>query len=433
MENLARPLAHRGARPTSIRLLRGIGGVLLIVLGLLLLAALALPVGLLPIASAAPAPVWVLLGLADIALLIAAFRLAPRRWMAWAISLAVWALVAALAVGASQRFATTPPILGADGHPLPGSVASLEQVELNGSQQWITVRGRDTDRPVLLFLAGGPGGSQLAATRIVLSELERHFVVVNWDQPGAGKSYHAVPFDQLTPERAIADGLALTRQLRERFGQRQIYLVGESWGTALGVWMAQREPQHFAAVVSVAQMVDFAQTDIDCYNLALQIARERGDAKTAASLEAQGPPPYTGNVIDKEAPYLMYLTSAMDRNPAIHNPGYNTLGEIGGPEYGLYDKVSYVRGVLDSYNAMWPQLWGADLRTQATRLEVPIYILEGRHDINASPYLAEDYINRLDAPHKELIWFEHSGHNPWRNETVRFVEVMVGRVLGQAE
>jgi hypothetical protein len=45
-----------------------------------------------------------------------------------------------------------PPILGADGNPLPGSIAVMEKVELNGSQQWITIRGKNVDNPVLLFL-----------------------------------------------------------------------------------------------------------------------------------------------------------------------------------------------------------------------------------------------------------------------------------------
>jgi pimeloyl-ACP methyl ester carboxylesterase len=63
------------------------------------------------------------------------------------------------------------------------------------------------------------------------------------------------------------------------------------------------------------------------------------------------------------------------------------------------------------------------------RLEVPFYFLIGRHDVNASPALTEEYYQKLPAPHKELIWFEHSGHTPWTSEPDRFVDVMVNRVL----
>ena len=61
----------------------------------------------------------------------------------------------------------------------------------NGRKQWISLRGWDKNSPVLLLLAGGPGGTQMAAVRHELEELEKHFVVVNWDQPGSGKSYYA--------------------------------------------------------------------------------------------------------------------------------------------------------------------------------------------------------------------------------------------------
>jgi pimeloyl-ACP methyl ester carboxylesterase len=118
----------------------------------------------------------------------------------------------------------------------------------------------------------------------------------------------------------------------------------------------------------------------------------------------------------------------MNQNPQIHSD-YDTIGDIAAVEYGLYDKVNYVRGLLNTMDAIWPQLWEVDLRRQATRLEVPVYFLEGRHDINAPPHLAEDYLQVLEAPQKSLIWFEHSGHSPWVEESQKVVDVMVNQVL----
>ncbi len=65
------------------------------------------------------------------------------------------------------------------------------------------------------------------------------------------------------------------------------------------------------------------------------------------------------------------------------------------------------------------------MREGYTKLEVPVYFFIGRHDINAPVSLAEDYYNRLEAPNKELVWFEHSGHSAWINETDKFVEETV--------
>ena len=66
-------------------------------------------------------------------------------------------LFAGLVLG-SQWTAHTPPILGEDGKLLPGSIATMEKVRLGGVDQWLILRGQDVDKPVLLFLSGGPGG-----------------------------------------------------------------------------------------------------------------------------------------------------------------------------------------------------------------------------------------------------------------------------------
>jgi len=53
-------------------------------------------------------------------------------------------VLVALLVGfvlVSQWTAHTPAITGADGQPLPGSIASLEKVKLGGVDQWLIIRG----------------------------------------------------------------------------------------------------------------------------------------------------------------------------------------------------------------------------------------------------------------------------------------------------
>jgi len=100
----------------------------------------------------------------------------------------------------SQRNAYTPRIVDENGNTPKNSIAELTELELNGRKQWISLRGWDKNSPVLLFLAGGPGGTQMAAVRHELEELEKHFVVVNWDQPGSGKSYYAERTKNITAQ-----------------------------------------------------------------------------------------------------------------------------------------------------------------------------------------------------------------------------------------
>ena len=111
----------------------------------------------------------------------------------------------------------------------------------------------------------------------------------------------------------------------------------------------------------------------------------------------------------------------MARNPQITNGGYNTFRDMFASEYGMLDSVNFMLGVMNTFNVVYPTLYKIDLREDYSKLEVPVYFFIGRHDVNAPTKLAEDYYNILNAPEKELVWFEHSGHGPWLNETEKFV------------
>lgn len=344
---------------------------------------------------------------------------ATKRVKKGVLGMGIIAAVGIIFVLFTQLTAATPKITKEN------SIAELREVRLNGRKEWVSIRGENRDKPLLLFLAGGPGGSQLAATRYELAELEKNFVVVNWEQPGAGKSYSAIAKKQLTPEIYVKDGTALVRSLLKEFQQEKLYLMGESWGSALGVFMVKERPELYHAFMGTGQMVAFEETEKIDYALAMKLAKENGDQKVVDTLLKNGEPPYYGKAVTvKSSAYLNYLSQAMAKNPEIQNAGFATLRDLSAKEYGLLDKVNYLRGILQTFNHVYPQLYGIDLRKDYPKLEVPVYFLLGKHDLNAPTSLVEDYYEKLEAPEKEIIWFEHSGHNPWMNEPERFVEVV---------
>ncbi len=122
MEALTRSTSHKLAAPSIGRIVRVTGIALLRALSLLVVLLFAVPVALLLINTLVPLPVIVLLALANLAAVAALFRF---RWTIGAsvAALASSLIVAALAITASQAFASTPSITDAQGRVIPGSIA----------------------------------------------------------------------------------------------------------------------------------------------------------------------------------------------------------------------------------------------------------------------------------------------------------------------
>lgn len=383
-----------------------------------------IPVALLFVTTAVPVIFAIVLVALDMGILAAFFYL-ERTFSTHIGTTIALILVSVLAVYLSQVHASTPPITK------PNSIATLEIVDLNGSEQWITIRGQDVNNPVLLFLAGGPGGSELVMTRKYLGGLEEHFTIVNWDQPGTGKSYLAADFGTISPEKYVSDAYELTQYLRQRFHQDKIYVFGESWGSILGIWLVQDYPELYHAFISTGQMVDVVENDTEMYEFAIQLLTEQGRTEDVEQMRRIGPPPYPAEtLLNSFGASNNVLNSYMDTHAHGEGIGHNLLlDSLGAQEYGLLDKVHWLLGLAQTFTTVYPQVYDVDFRTQATQLNVPVYFIKGRWDVNASNALLEEYFDILDAPHKELIWFEDSAHTPMWDEPDHFIDVMVNTIL----
>lgn len=327
----------------------------------------------------------------------------------------------------------TVPFVDALGKPVPGSIACLERVMLGGVAQGLLIRGLSVANPVLLYLHGGPGTSELGMVRAHnIPVLEKHFTVVVWDQRGAGMSYAArEPESGMSVEQFIADAHELTLLLCRRFQQPKIYLVGHSWGSALGALTVHRYPDLYHAYVGVGQVVDMREGERISYAWTLAQAEQAGDARSVAHLKTIGPPPYLGKFRSK----LMAQRRILGKyGGEVHgNPrgGMSTLlrGLIGSCEYSWPDRINVFRGIFANMRLMWPNILDINLMTQVQELKVPVYFLLGCHDYEAPSVLAEQYFQVLKAPQKTLIWFERSAHFVNTEEADSFNRFFVDRLL----
>lgn len=308
----------------------------------------------------------------------------------------------------------------------------LEKVRLGGVEQWIQIRGHDRAQPILLFLHGGPGFPEMPFAHRN-AELAENFVVVEWDQRGAGKSY---AFDlresSMSAEQIVADAHDLVLLLRQRFGVAKIVLVGHSWGTILGARLVAKYSELFHAYIAISQVVNPPESERLMYRFALERARRNNVEEAVADLTRIGLPPYK-NVDDFQT-----------MNRWIHHFGDLEYKELrlmqfvrlgfASPVYSLADFARLGLGYRLSMKHLWRDAFWINFFQEIPRLEVPVYFFLGRHDrtSTASSVQAALYFEALDAPQgKELIWFEKSGHWPHLNESAKYRKLMVETVLKQ--
>lgn len=335
----------------------------------------------------------------------------------------------------SQWRAHTLSILGSNGQPLPNSIASLEKVKLGGVDQWLILRGQDINKPVLLFLSGGPGASEAGRVLRFNQELEKHFVVAIWEQRGCGKSYPSInPKSDLTVEQYVSDIIELTDLLRARFDEQKIYLVGHSWGSIIGVRAVQERPDLFHAYIGTAQMVDVSETDQIIYEMVMEHSQKTGDTPFVETLQKQGPPPYFGKSPIKPYATLFGREYALFEVPNIKDPEYRANGDamllmLKQPEYGWLDRVYYLLGLMNTFNVVYPQLQEMDFRQDATHFDLPVYLILGRHDMNNPSQIPEEYFDLIQAPSKQLFFFEESGHGMIWEEADKYHDILINTVL----
>lgn len=317
------------------------------------------------------------------------------------------------------------PFRGPGGDPLPDSIAEVGFLRLGGVDQWVMMRGENIGNPPLILLHGGPGLSETALFRHYNASLERDFVVVYWDQRGAGKSFdRRIPPSSMTVEQFVADLDGLVDAVCERVGQRRVAIFGHSWGAALGVLHAARFPKKVGAYVGTGQIGDWAAAEAASYAYALATAEQVRDDKVLRKLRAIGPPPYSARSVFTERSCLARMDGQVG---AVALWGIARVA-VEGPERSLLDVPNLLRGFLWSLEVMWPEVSRLNLLQLAPALRMPVAFFLGRRDHWVPPETSVAYFDVLDAPSKQIVWFERSGHEPFVDEPDSFNRAMVERV-----
>ena len=181
-------------------------------------------------------------------------------------------------------------------------------------------------------------------------------------------------------------------------------------------------------------MVDVLETDLLIYDMVMDHSIKTGDTAFVKTLETQGKPPYLGKSPIQPYSTLFGREYAIFEVPNIKNEDYRRNGDIlmlmlKQPEYDWMDRIYYLLGLMNTFNVVYPQLQDLDLRESNTQFDLPVYMVLGRHDMNNPSQIPEDYFNLIEAPSKQLVFHEDSGHGMIWEEADKFHELMINVVL----
>lgn len=317
----------------------------------------------------------------------------------------------------------------------PGGIDLLGNVMLGGEEQWVLIRGQKQTNPVLLYLHGGPGSFIIPRARDLGSQLEKDFVVVYWDQRGSGKSYRSgMPPNTMNLNQFISDTRELVEVLKQRFNVPKIYLVGNSWGAALGTMVAEQYPDLFYAYVGTGQLVNTRLAESISYEFTLSEARETDNKEALRELTEMGPPPWDYQTMNKQRKWLRRFGGTIYAEKETTS---SFLSDFMGkmllsPEYTLMEIIENSADPNFAVRNLWDDIGDINLFESVPNIEVPVYFIAGRHDYNTPSELVEQYYEELEAPEgKHLIWFDYAAHMPEFEDPELFHSVMVDSVLTQ--
>jgi pimeloyl-ACP methyl ester carboxylesterase len=305
-------------------------------------------------------------------------------------------------------------------------IDQLEAVRVGESTQWIRIRGTNVANPVLLLIQQGPGLPMINEARRFqdLLGLEEDFTVVYWDQRGTGRSLRGRGVDN-SLDLMVSDAVAVLEHLRDRFGTAAL-VAGFSLGATVGALAAARRPDLVTTVVAVGMDLDGVAAGHEAYDFALATARQRGNRRSVRQLKAIGPPPHTD--VKQFATRVRWATNfgGVSTTETYGSLVRGLLASLlRSSDYSIADVIRTVRGIAITQAALLPELSDLDLVQSLPRIEVPFVMAQGRLDRVAPGKAAQRYVDVLEAPSKELVWFEHSAHTPHLEEPEKFRDLLL--------
>ena len=300
-------------------------------------------------------------------------------------------------------------------------------IQLSSAEQFINIRGRNIENPVVIWLHGGPGGPDTFFTTTFQQELESDFTFIRWDQRGCGRTYYKSRDLSLSWDAFLADLDELVDYAASRFNQ-PIILVGHSWGSALGSTYAAEHPEKIAGYVGIGQFTDDHESEKLAAEKSEEMARTAGNDIEAEKIKELYQS-YTSTGLTSENADLKGFLQFRQLTASYLSPNDKDpiLTALVSPDFGWNDLrwnlriLTNMEGFLASNRELFTDLEDFELPYS---FEVPVILIQGENDYVCSTVLAEKYQQSLSAPISEIFIMKELGHGPMFDDPDAFADVL---------
>ncbi len=321
-----------------------------------------------------------------------------------------------------------PRIVNERGKLYKYGIAKWEKVELGNCEQWISIRGSNRNNPLILFLHGGPGTPETPFLFKYHSDLEKNFVVVSWDQRGAGKSFsEKIPPESLNLDQLVSDTHELTQYLLREFEWDKIFLAGHDWGTVPGIRAVYQRPENYSAYIAIAQRSDGSREELLTYRKVLQQAEEakkRGALKELANIGEPKDGVYAGGdkALEIKLKWVRFFGGGEFHQEKSLWPVIKQV--LITQVYSPGERLKYLKGKAFSLKYLSDDLRTVQLQKEIKRLDLPVYFFHGVYDNMVPLKVAREFFDGIEAPEKDFYIFNNSAHGVLSEEPEKFCQIM---------
>jgi pimeloyl-ACP methyl ester carboxylesterase len=311
----------------------------------------------------------------------------------------------------------------------PSGIQESYKTKIGGIDQWLNVRGQDKENPIILFIHGGPASPLTPTIWQFQRPMEEYFTVVNWDQRGAGKTYREVNPDSISDtihiSRYVEDAIEVAEYVRHRYHKDKIILMAHSWGTVIGLSAAMKRPDLFYAYVGIGQVINTKENERLSFGYGLKQAKDHKNLPAIKELESIAP--YPGDkpitreriiIARKWAQFYGGMSSYREASKYYFDAPFLS------PEYEAGDIEAIDKGNLFTLGKVLPEFLNVDFE-KIDSFPIPIVMFMGRHDYTTPSEPASAWLNKIKAPYKQGVFFEHSSHMiPWEEPGKTLVSLL---------